>query len=111
MKPFKKLKITDWEVLSIRVILLFVTAMLISYSPQFLRGFFEDMPYEIDKWGYQKTRGIIDDHWDWGFRHYLYFYMCLILFGIQAVRIIKWVNKTSDKRNAFPVETRDDNDD
>jgi hypothetical protein len=94
----KRFKITDWEKLSIKVILLFITAMLVSFSPEFLRGFFGDEIYED---GY--TRGIIDDHWDWGFRHFLYFLMCIVLFIIQAVKIIKWVIERSDDRDAFEI--------
>lgn len=101
----KKLKITDWEILSLRVIGLFITAMLISYSPQLLRGFFEDKLYTEDgRWHHDW----IDGKYDWGFRHYLYFWMCFILFIIQAVKIVKWIIRTSEKRNAFPVETRDE---
>lgn len=103
-----KIKLTDWEVLSLRVIGLFVTAMLVSYSPQFLRGFFADTMYDAEKLRYSFGRGFIDDQWDWGFRHYLYFWMCVTLFVIQAVKIIKWANKRSNSSNSFPVDTKDD---
>jgi len=94
----KLFKITDWEKVSIRVILLFFTAMMVSYSPTLLRGFFAD---EMYKDGY--TRGMFDDHYDWGFRHYLYFYMCVVLFFIQAIKIVKWVIERSDDNDAFEV--------
>lgn len=109
MKPFKNIKMTDWTVLSLQVIGLFVTAMLVSFSPELLRGFFGDVLYNTDKYSYHHDW--VDDKYDWGFRHYLYFYMCLVLFGIQAAKIIKWCIKVSDKRGAFDVKTRDDNDD
>ena len=58
-----KLKITDWEKLSLRIIILFAIAMLISYSPQFLRGFFADRLYSADEiW----SRGVMDTDWNWG---------------------------------------------
>ncbi len=82
-----------WYGLSIRVIALFATAMLVSYSPMFLRGFFEDTPNLPDQFGRVWGKGIMDGNWDWGYRHYLYFYMCVVLFFIQGVRICKWIEK------------------
>jgi len=37
--------ITDWEWLSLRIITLFALAMLISFTPELLRGFFGDELY------------------------------------------------------------------
>jgi len=89
-----------WMKLSLRVIALFFTAMLISYSPMYLRPFFADVEYGIHNYGSlgteHITRGMIDVNWEWGFRHYLYFYMCIVLFAIQAVKIITWVGAYED---------------
>jgi len=81
------LKISDWTELSLRIIALFVTAMAVSYSPDYLREFFTDTKKPE---GLHYYSGIIDEYWDWGFRHYLYFSMCLALFAVQAIKIIKW---------------------
>lgn len=94
----KRFKITDWEKLSIRVILLFVTAMLVSFSPEFLRGFFGDEMYKDDY-----TRGMVDGHYSWGFRHTLYFWMCIVLFAIQAVKICKWITERSTESDGFEI--------
>ncbi len=94
-----RFKITDWEKLSIRVILLFSTAMLVSFSPEFLRGFFGDTAYEEGR-----TRGMFDDKYDWGFRHFLYFWMCIVLFIIQAVKIAKWIIERSDDDDSFEIK-------
>ena len=94
----KEMKITDWEKLSLKVILLFATAMLISYSPQFLRGFFNDTLYTD-----QVHHDLFDTAWNWGFRHYLYFWMNIILFIIQIARIVKWVEIRGRDKNCFPV--------
>ena len=91
-------KITDWEKLSGKVIVLFLIAMLMSYSPGLLRGFFDDNLYPANN-----THGIMDDKWEWGFRHYLYFFMNVALFVIQVVRIFKWVFKREEDKNCFPV--------
>lgn len=82
-----KLKLSDWNELSLRIILLFVTAMAVSYSPDYLREFFADTKKPDDLNYY---RGMLDEHWEWGFRHYLYFWMCILLFVVQAIKIFKW---------------------
>lgn len=91
------MKLNKWYGLSLRVVALFATAMLVSFSPDYLRGFFCDIQLLPDKWGYISTHGMIDEYWDWGYRHFLYFYMCLILFFIQAARLIMWVHEYKDE--------------
>jgi hypothetical protein len=88
------MKLNRWYALSLRVIVLFVTAMLVSFSPELLRGFFGDELYVADKYGYMPhTYDWVDEKWDWGFRHKLYFCMCICLFIVQAVRLFVWVDK------------------
>lgn len=87
------MKINKWYGLSIRVIALFVTAMIVSFSPTFFRSFFDDYLYTPDDSSY--SRGFFDKEWHWGYRHYLYFWMCVILFIIQAVRLGMWVDKNA----------------
>jgi hypothetical protein len=87
------MKINLWYGLSLRVIALFVTAMITSFSPELFRDLFGDVLYNPDK---TYGRGWIDDKWDWGFRHYLYFWMCFILFVIQAVRLCMWIDKNKN---------------
>lgn len=95
-------KIKSWNGLSLRIIALFATAMLVSYSPALLREFFEDKFITPDAHGYRWTHSFlgIDEEWDWGYRHYLYFIMCLALFFVQAARLIKWVS--SEDRDFTP---------
>ena len=88
-----KLILSDWTKLSLRVIGLFVTAMLISYSPDYLREFFGDQARAKDDW----HRGMMDGMWEWGFRHYLYFWMNIVLFIIQAIKIVKWAFNEKQK--------------
>jgi len=35
-------------------------------------------------------------HYHWGYRHWLYFFMCLSLFVIQIVSIINYINKEEE---------------
>jgi hypothetical protein len=94
------MKINKWYALSLRVIGLFVTAMIVSFSPELLRDFFADELYKVDSSGYNWHHSLVDDDWSWGYRHYLYFFMCLALFIIQAVRLFKWIEKYSDEFKA-----------
>lgn len=85
-----------WMRLSLRVILLFATAMLVSYSPNYLRGFFADELLPKDNW----SSGIfIDDGYKWGFRHYLFQWMCIVLFLIQVIRTFSWACKNEKNFN------------
>lgn len=68
--------------------------MLVSFSPDHLRDFFGDRLYDAKDYHHS---GILDSDYEWGFRHILYFAMCLILFFIQAVRIVQWCIKNDDK--------------
>lgn len=79
----------DWNGLSLRIIALFATAMLVSYSPDYLRDFFEDQHYSTNQSQY--GRGFFDCSWSWGYRHYLYWWMCVALFVTQAVRLFTWI--------------------
>lgn len=93
-----KIKLNLWYGLSLRVIALFLTAMIVSFSPELFRDFFGDEMYIPDRYGYISSHDFIDDKWNWGYRHYLYFIMCLCLFIIQAVRLFMWID---DNKNDF----------
>ena len=90
------MKLNLWYGLSLRVIALFVTAMIVSFSPELLRGFFGDAMYVADKWG-DIPHDMMDKQYAWGYRHYLYYIMCLALFIIQAIRLGMWVDKHKDE--------------
>lgn len=72
--------------LSLQVVILFGIAIVYSYLTNFLQvsGFFGDTPIPLDK--QRETR--IDEAWDWGIRHYLFFWMSVLLFIIQFIRVI-----------------------
>jgi hypothetical protein len=90
------MKLNAWNRLSLRVMALFATAMLVSYSPDLFRTWlFEDKLIQPSETGYVWKHSFmgIDEDWDWGYRHYLYFWMCIVLFVIQAVRLFKWIGR------------------
>lgn len=95
-KQQAKFKLNLWYGLSLRIIALFVTAIIVSYTPELfsLRDIFGDKPYPDD--GRYHRTGFIDEEWNWGYRHYLYFLMCLCLFIVQAVRLGMWIDKNKD---------------
>lgn len=87
-------KLNLWYGLSLRIIALFVTAMVVSFSPELFRGFFGDTMYVADKFGYMPhSYDWVDNKYDWGYRHVLYFLMCIALFIVQAVRLFMWIDK------------------
>jgi hypothetical protein len=95
-KQQAKFKLNLWYGLSLRIIALFVTAIIVSYTPELfsLRDIFGDKPYPDD--GRYHRTGFIDEEWNWGYRHYLYFLMCLCLFIVQSVRLGMWIDKNKD---------------
>lgn len=70
--------------LSLQVVILFGIAIIYSFLTEYLQssGFFGDIPADNPE-----EHGI-DVGWNWGARHYLFFWMSTLLFVIQFVRII-----------------------
>ncbi len=91
-----KITLSAWNGLSLRIIALFATAMLVSYSPNLLRDFFCDELIKPDS-GHSFAIFTMDEKWNWGYRHYLYFYMCVALFFVQVARLIKWIDKNGER--------------
>lgn len=84
-----KKTIRFWWLLILQVIALFVGGMLVTYFSDWLQatGFFDDKPCE-DRWGI--GCGMVDKKFEWGARHYLYFWMMVALFVLSVVRIWMW---------------------
>lgn len=95
--------------ISLRVIALFAVAMFLSFIPEYIHSFLGDWQCEGSRYVY--TTGAIygqnegctyepGSHvstWHWGYRHWLWCTMCLILFVIQVYDIVHYSNKTDDK--------------
>jgi len=64
-------------------------------------GFFGDTlfkPYTGNYGQFIKYHGIIDQKYEWGPRHYWYFWMCILLFILSALRIVIWCVWYWDKK-------------
>ena len=81
--------------LSIRVIIMFSIAILISFIPENFRDFFGDLKcvgsgeYVTGTYHYRFCNegigGMHSSTWHWGYRHILVFTMGVVLFTIQAI--------------------------
>ncbi len=93
--------INNWNKLSLKILILFGVTMLLTFLPDHLRDFFGDKLYIIpegtDKYDMPNRHDFLDIDWDWGWRHHIYFLMCLLLFTVQAVKIIVWIDKNDFK--------------
>lgn len=45
------------------------------------------------------NQGAHNPDWHWGYRHWLFFFMGLILFIIQTIRLISYTNKKIDEKS------------
>ena len=90
--------------ISLRVILLFIVAMLTSLLSEYLRSFFGDWKcigsgnptnnicnpiYQYCNYG---EYGFHKSTWHWGYRHWLYLIMCIVLFIIQVIDLFSFMN-------------------
>lgn len=94
----KKL-LTDWEWLSIRILILGLTVFMWSYITE-IEGVTEVFGDYSEERSYNKTK------YYWGFRHYVYTFTFAILTIVQCVKIIKWANIRSDKKG-FEIKNQD----
>lgn len=65
--------------IAIRILILGIIGSLMSFIPEHLRGYFGDVQLPQPK-----SFGI-DSGWDWGVRHYWYFWTMTILFILTIV--------------------------
>lgn len=90
--------------LSINVVLIFLTGMVMSMVPDLFPDLFGDWICEgcvrIDRGAFFEYKGCDfgpqDSHsptWHWGYRHWLFFIMGIILFIIQVGRVIQIIDK------------------
>ncbi len=95
----KEFKLQKTQVISLKIIMLFTIAIISTFIGDYLHSFFGDWKCNgsgeriVDTWIYAKCNyGDIGSHestWHWGYRHWLYFTMCITLFIIQVKDILK----------------------
>lgn len=79
------------QIISLRVILLFTVAMFVSFIPDYLHDFFGDWTCKGCNYG-EPGRYVHDPSLHWGYRHWLFLSMGIILFIIQAVDLIMYID-------------------
>lgn len=83
--------------IAIRIIILISIGMMFTFIPDHLRDFFGDVPSDCV--------GCIgpDRDWDWGPRHYWYFWGLFLLFDLSCINavmsVINIINKNYDIKN------------
>jgi len=99
------MKLTKTHLLSLRIVVLFTVAILSTFLGDYLHLFLGD--WKCDGSGKRYLEGIYvlyercnyslcnlhDSSWHWGYRHWIYFVMCITLFIIQVVDIINFSSK------------------
>jgi len=78
------------QIISLKVILLFIVAIFSTFIGDYLHSFFGDnfcnIPHHLYGGDYHDN-----PTWHWGYRHWLYSAMCIVLFLIQAIDIINYI--------------------
>jgi len=80
--------------IALRIIILFTSASLATYLPEQLREYFGDtkvVPHKEMLYVTEylvTTDGEIDIYWNWGARHYWYFWMMILLFILSVINVI-----------------------
>ena len=85
----KAMRFTIW--LGLFIVILFSVGMMMTYVNDAIQetGFFGDVkrikstPFAED---------FIDNEYEWGARHYWYFWMCVLLWVLGVVRVVIWAN-------------------
>ncbi len=78
--------------IAIRIVILAVLGMILTYIPDHLRPFFGDTPAAK-----VNIFSSIDNNWDWGIRHYWYFWAVIALFILSAINFIMSIKTIVDK--------------
>lgn len=96
------MKLSKTTKISIRIVALFITAMLMSFIPDLFPDFFGDWTC-IGTTGFNRETvaytGCVHGGYShspevhWGYRHFLYFFMGLSLAMVQVVDIVNFISK------------------
>jgi hypothetical protein len=74
------------------ILILFTAGMLMTFVNDAIQhsGFFGDVLRTAPLDRYHEE--FIKDGYDWGARHYWYFWMCVAMFIIGVIRVVLWVD-------------------
>lgn len=82
------------QIISLKIILLFTIAIFSTFIGELLSNFLGDWKCDITgmcHYGYDKE---YYSHYHWGYRHWLYFTMCMVLFIIQVIDIVDYAKSS-----------------
>jgi hypothetical protein len=78
--------------IGIRIVILFGIGMAATYIPEQLRSFFGDTLHvhnDVCKKAYDGcVNGVFDELWEWGARHYWYYWMMVVLFTLSLANFV-----------------------
>lgn len=83
--------------IAIRIIILFTIGSLMTFVPDHLRAFFGDTVHVCDTGWHSHGFFGIDKSYEWGARHYWYFWMMVLLFLLSLVNVIVGIIKLVNK--------------
>jgi hypothetical protein len=78
--------------ISLRVIIVFSIGIVSTFVTDHFHDFFGDWTCKGCNYGESGYFATHQPTLHWGYRHWLYFLMCLVLFVIQAIDIIEYAN-------------------
>ncbi len=97
--------------LTLQIMSIFIVAMLVSLIPDYLHTFFYDryctgIVKGLDKFvqcdeGFHTGREPQSAMWHWGYRHCIWFWMGIVIFIVQVIRVIDFVIKEQKKQDAI----------
>lgn len=110
----KNITVSFWEQLSMQIILLFSIAIMATFIPEHWHQFFGDelckgstyvpalwsMDGHVTKESYYVGCTLGGSHlptWHWGWRHWLWCFMSILLFLCSSVRIVIFIKKNFKK--------------
>lgn len=80
--------------IAVRILIVGLIGMFMSYIPENLRDFFGDVPAKKDPFP-----AILDDGYDWGVRHYWYFWTTTALFFLAIVSVVISIRKIIERES------------
>lgn len=77
--------------IAIRIIIFFSIMMALSFVPEHLRDFFGDKLMDKQTLNECHGRSCMDDMYEWGARHYMYFWGVVILMILSLIDMVVFI--------------------
>lgn len=91
------MKLNFWSEISLRIVLIFIFFILASFIPELdiMHQFFDDKLCNNIA-DYHNGNSYITEHYHWGYRHWLWIFMGIILAIIQFVKLLTFIFNNTD---------------